>query len=58
MVIFSFILQIPFFPIVKKDLTFLHLGNDTYVDNLVSRETSLQLLKQITVNKNRLIDIL
>lgn len=29
-------LQIPFFPIIKKDLTFLHLGNETYVDGLVS----------------------
>eukprot|EP00795_Rhopilema_esculentum_P012593 gene12593-3296_t len=25
---------IPFFPIIKKDLTFLHLGNETYVDGL------------------------
>lgn len=28
--------QIPFYPVVKKDLTFIHLGNDTFVDNLVS----------------------
>lgn len=27
---------IPFFPIVKKDLTFLHLGNKTAVDGLVN----------------------
>ncbi|XP_063444363.1 rap guanine nucleotide exchange factor 6-like isoform X7 [Mytilus trossulus] len=30
--------MLPFFPIAKKDLTFIHLGNDSYVDNLVNFE--------------------
>ncbi|XP_071130706.1 rap guanine nucleotide exchange factor 6-like isoform X16 [Mytilus edulis] len=30
--------MLPFFPIAKKDLTFIHLGNDSYVDGLVNFE--------------------
>lgn len=30
--------QIPFFPVITKDLTFIHLGNDSIVDGLVSRD--------------------
>ena len=32
-----FVFQIPFFPVITKDLTFIHLGNDSIVDGLVSR---------------------
>ena len=31
-----FVFQIPFFPVITKDLTFIHLGNDSIVDGLVS----------------------
>ena len=29
------VFQIPFFPVITKDLTFIHLGNDSIVDGLV-----------------------
>eukprot|EP00794_Sanderia_malayensis_P016597 gene16597-18286_t len=38
---------IPFFPIVKKDLTFLHLGNETYVDGLVNFEKLRMIAKEV-----------
>ena len=28
---------IPYFPVAKKDLTFIYLGNDSMVENMVSR---------------------
>jgi len=28
---------IPYFPVAKKDLTFIYLGNDSMVDNMVYR---------------------
>ena len=39
--------QIPFFPIVKKDLTFIHLGNDSLVDGLVNFEKLRMMAKEI-----------
>jgi len=27
---------IPYFPVAKKDLTFIYLGNDSMVENMVS----------------------
>ena len=33
-----FVFQIPFFPVITKDLTFIHLGNDSIVDGLVSHD--------------------
>lgn len=33
----NFFFQIPFFPVITKDLTFIHLGNDSIVDGLVSK---------------------
>ncbi|KAL5018416.1 hypothetical protein ScPMuIL_004138 [Solemya velum] len=39
--------MLPFFPIVNKDLTFIHLANDTYVDNLVNFEKLRMLAKEI-----------
>jgi Rap guanine nucleotide exchange factor 2 len=38
---------IPFFPIVKKDLTFIHLGNDTIVEGLINFEKMRMLAKEI-----------
>ncbi|XP_023237795.1 rap guanine nucleotide exchange factor 2-like isoform X4 [Centruroides sculpturatus] len=38
---------IPFYPVVKKDLTFIHLGNDTFVDNLVNFEKLRMIAKEI-----------
>lgn len=38
---------IPFYPVVKKDLTFIHLGNDTYVESLVNFEKLRMIAKEI-----------
>lgn len=38
---------IPFYPVVKKDLTFIHLGNDTKIDNLINFEKLRMLSKEI-----------
>uniref|UniRef100_T1J310 Rap guanine nucleotide exchange factor 2 n=1 Tax=Strigamia maritima TaxID=126957 RepID=T1J310_STRMM len=38
---------IPFYPVVKKDLTFIHLGNDTQVDGLVNFEKLRMIAKEI-----------
>ncbi|XP_014053476.1 rap guanine nucleotide exchange factor 2 isoform X8 [Salmo salar] len=38
---------IPLFPVVKKDLTFLHEGNDSYVDGLVNFEKLRMIAKEI-----------
>ncbi|XP_030649713.1 rap guanine nucleotide exchange factor 6 [Chanos chanos] len=38
---------IPLFPVVKKDLTFLHEGNDTCVDGLVNFEKLRMIAKEI-----------
>ncbi len=40
-------LQIPFFPVVKKDLTFIHLGNDSKVESLVNFEKLRMIAKEI-----------
>ncbi|KAM9376889.1 rap guanine nucleotide exchange factor 2 isoform 5-T5 [Pholidichthys leucotaenia] len=38
---------IPLFPVIKKDLTFLHEGNDTKVDGLVNFEKLRMIAKEI-----------
>lgn len=38
---------IPFYPVVKKDLTFIHLGNDTRVENLINFEKLRMIAKEI-----------
>ncbi|XP_066917873.1 rap guanine nucleotide exchange factor 6-like isoform X2 [Clytia hemisphaerica] len=38
---------IPWFPIVKKDITFLHLGNKTHVDGLVNFEKLRMIAKEV-----------
>ena len=43
---------IPFFPIIKKDLTFLYDGNETQVGGLVNFEKLRMISQQIRVIKN------
>jgi len=40
-------MQIPFFPLVKKDLTFIHFGNDSRVDGLVNFEKLRMISKEV-----------
>ena len=46
-VLYFFIVQIPFFPLVKKDLTFIHFGNDSRVDGLVNFDKLRMIAKEI-----------
>lgn len=39
--------QIPIFPVVKKDLTFIHLGNDSLIDGIVNFEKLRMIAKEI-----------
>ncbi|ESO87122.1 hypothetical protein LOTGIDRAFT_107273 [Lottia gigantea] len=39
--------MLPFFPVVKKDLTFIELGNDTMVDGLINFEKLRMIAKEI-----------
>ncbi|XP_076368750.1 rap guanine nucleotide exchange factor 2-like isoform X3 [Tachypleus tridentatus] len=39
--------MIPFYPIVRKDLTFIHLGNDTKVEGLVNFEKLRMVAKEV-----------
>ena len=43
---------IPFFPIVRKDLMFLHIGNDTKVDNLINFEKMRMFAKEVRAISN------
>lgn len=38
---------IPFYPVVKKDLTFIHLGNDTRIEDLINFEKLRMVAKEI-----------
>ena len=38
---------VPFYPVVKKDLTFIHLANDTKVDGLVNFEKLRMIAKEV-----------
>ncbi|XP_040575322.1 rap guanine nucleotide exchange factor 2 isoform X3 [Lepeophtheirus salmonis] len=38
---------IPFYPIVKKDLTFIHIANDSVIDNLVNFEKLRMIAKEV-----------
>lgn len=38
---------IPFYPIVRKDLTFIHLGNDTRVEDLINFEKLRMIAKEV-----------
>ena len=39
---------IPIYPMVNKDLTFIHLGNESYVDGLVNFEKLRMLAKEVS----------
>ncbi|XP_054711179.1 rap guanine nucleotide exchange factor 2-like [Uloborus diversus] len=39
--------MIPFYPVLKKDLTFIHLGNDSVIDDLVNFEKLRMVAKEI-----------
>ena len=41
---------IPFYPVVKKDLTFIHLANDTTVEGLVNFEKLRMIAKEVSQN--------
>ncbi|KAG8036961.1 hypothetical protein G9C98_004283 [Cotesia typhae] len=43
---------IPFYPVVKKDLTFIHLGNDSRVENLVNFEKLRMIAKEVRALTN------
>ncbi|XP_073823348.1 PDZ domain-containing guanine nucleotide exchange factor isoform X2 [Musca autumnalis] len=38
---------IPFYPIVRKDLTFIHLGNDTIIEDLINFEKLRMIAKEV-----------
>jgi Rap guanine nucleotide exchange factor 2 len=38
---------IPFYPVVKKDLTFIHLGNDSQVEGLINFEKLRMIAKEV-----------
>lgn len=44
--------QIPFYPVVKKDLTFIHLGNDSRVESLVNFEKLRMIAKEVRTLTN------
>lgn len=39
--------QIPFYPVVKKDLTFIHLGNDSKIEGLINFEKLRMIAKEV-----------
>lgn len=44
--------QIPFYPVVRKDLTFIHLGNDSRVEDLVNFEKLRMIAKEVRALSN------
>lgn len=38
---------IPFYPVVKKDLTFIHIGNDTRIEGLINFEKLRMISKEV-----------
>jgi Rap guanine nucleotide exchange factor 2 len=47
-----FPLQIPFYPVVKKDLTFIHLGNDSKIEGLINFEKLRMIAKEVRALTN------
>jgi len=43
---------IPFFPVVKKDLTFIHLGNHSRVDGMINFEKLRMIAKEVRTLTN------
>jgi Rap guanine nucleotide exchange factor 2 len=50
--VFFFPLQIPFYPVVKKDLTFIHLGNDSKIEGLINFEKLRMIAKEVRALTN------
>jgi hypothetical protein len=46
---------IPFYPVVKKDLTFIHLANDSKVDGLINFEKLRMIAKEVGQKKYLLL---
>ena len=44
---------IPFWPVVKKDLTFIHLGNDSKVDEMINFEKLRMIAKEVGITSSR-----
>jgi Rap guanine nucleotide exchange factor 2 len=42
---------IPFYPVVKKDLTFIHIANDSKLDGLVNFEKLRMIAKEVKINR-------
>lgn len=51
-VIWFLFLQIPFYPVVKKDLTFIHLGNDSKIEGLINFEKLRMIAKEVRALTN------
>lgn len=43
---------VPFYPVVKKDLTFIHLGNDTRMEGMVNFEKLRMIAKEVRTLTN------
>ena len=41
--------KIPIYPMVCKDLTFIHLGNDTRIEDLINFEKLRMLAKEVII---------
>lgn len=48
----SSFVQIPFYPVVKKDLTFIHLGNDSKIEGLINFEKLRMIAKEVRALTN------
>ena len=44
---------IPFYPVVKKDLTFIHLANDSKVEELINFEKLRMIAKEVSPKFSR-----
>ena len=51
-IIWFLFLQIPFYPVVKKDLTFIHLGNDSKIEGLINFEKLRMIAKEVRALTN------
>ncbi|KAL1459967.1 hypothetical protein WDU94_011910 [Cyamophila willieti] len=50
--LFQDLQDIPFYPVVKKDLTFIHLGNDSKVEGLINFEKLRMIAKEVRTLTN------
>ena len=51
-IIWFLFLQIPFYPVVKKDLTFINLGNDSKIEGLINFEKLRMIAKEVRALTN------